>query len=93
MDQQRVELNTDELFHMAMQTSTVEAAVANRAAKIAVRTRRELGRAKVEATVSIDDHYLLTGRASKNVTVTVSDEAHRRKAGRILRRAGREIRR
>lgn len=85
-------LSSDELFVLANNTSAVKAAVEKRAANIATRTRRDLGRAGVDAKVTIRDHPLATGRHSRDVAVTVADD-DRRRAGRIVRRAAREVKR
>lgn len=85
-------LDADELFVLANQTNAVKAAVEKRAANIAVRTRRQLAKSGVEASVRVRDHPLASGRASRDVAVTV-DEKDRRRAGRVLRRTAREVRR
>ncbi|GEM_PF-6693038 len=89
----RTELDPDELFTLANQTPQVKAAVAQRSANIATRTRRELARANIDADVTISQRTLPNGRAAADVKVTGADTYNTRRAGRVLRRTAREVRR
>lgn len=89
----KTQIDADDLFVLANQTPAVQAAVENVAAKGAVRTRRALARAGVEADVDVKVRKLSTGRAARDVVVTVADERDLRRAGRIVRRSVREVRR
>ncbi|WP_139311895.1 hypothetical protein [Corynebacterium sp. CNJ-954] len=82
-------LSADDIFALANNTPEVKLGVKKQAAKIAARTRKELARAGVDASVSIRDHPLSSGRTSVDVVVDAPDGTERI-AGRILRRAGRE---
>ena len=89
----KTHIDADDLFVLANQTPQVQAAVENVAAKGAVRTRRALARSGIDADVTVTPRKLSTGRAARDVIVTVNDEKDRRRAGRIVRRSVREVRR
>lgn len=84
-------LDSDELFALANSDARVLAGVQKVAAKVAARTRKELDRAKIDASVTVRDHPLASGRASVDV-VADAPEGSERRVARILRRAGREAR-
>lgn len=84
-----IDIDADELFVLANDTTEVKAAGKKVAAKVASRVRKELARAGVDAEVSIREHRLGNGRMSYDVTANVPD-GKERTAGRIFRRAGRE---
>lgn len=88
----RTDIDTDAIFMQVMQDKRVDAKINERANKIAVRTRRDLARAGIDAKVKVEPHYTPTGRAAYNVTGDVAEQDERR-AGRIARRAGRSVRR
>lgn len=88
----RIDIDTDAIFQQVMGTERVQAKVQEKATRIAARTRRDLARAGVDATVKIVEHPQPNGRAGFNVLGNVSDPEQARKAGRIARRAGRSIR-
>ena len=91
MDKTRID--ADDLFVLANQAPQAQAAVENRSAKIAVRARRNLARAGIDGEVTVKTRQLSTGRAARDVMVTVPDDNDRRRAGRVLRRTAREVRR
>ena len=93
MTEPRIEITPDEIFAMVMSTAQVQSKVQGRAAKIAARVRRELRRAGIEASVSIRQHGLPTGRSSYDVVVNPVDPDDERRCGAIARRAAREVRR
>lgn len=88
----RIDLDTDAIFLQVMQSPKVQAKARERATKIATRTRRDLAKAGIDATVTIEENATPTGRASFNVRGQVPDKDKRR-AGRIARRAARSVRR
>ncbi|EEI16274.1 hypothetical protein [Corynebacterium lipophiloflavum] len=87
------EIDGDDLFRQAMELPQVKAKVHERATKIASRTRRDLARAEIDATVEIVEYHTPSGRASLNIRGTVKDPSDKRQAARIARRAGRAFRR
>lgn len=89
----KTRIDADDIFVLANQAPQAQAAVEQRAARIAVRTRRNLSRSGVAADVAVRKVQLPTGRAARDVMVTVKDEKDRRRAGRIVRRSAREVRR
>lgn len=93
MTEPRIEITPDEIFALVMSTAQVQSKVQGRAAKIAARVRRELHRAGIDASVSIRQHGLPTGRSSYDVVVQPADPADERRCGAIARRAQREVRR
>lgn len=88
-----MDLDPDVLWAQANNTNAAKAGVQKRAANVATRARRELARAKIDATVKVVDHPLASGRTAKDVAVTASDPKTLRRAQRIVRRAAREVRR
>lgn len=88
----RIDIDTDAIFQQVMGTERVQAKVQEKATRIAARTRRDLARAGVDATVKIVEHPQPNGRAGFNVVGRATDPEQGRKAGRIARRAGRSVR-
>lgn len=88
----RIDLDTDAFFQQVMQDKSVQAKTRDRITKIANRTRRDLAKAGIDATVTIEENATPTGRASFNIRGQVNDKDKRR-AGRIARRAARSVRR
>lgn len=88
----RNEIDADAIFSAAMRTARVRGAVMSKGTRMAAHARREINRAGVDATVQVREHPLSTGRASVDVVVNVADDKDRRRAGRIIRRAGRGAR-
>ncbi|WP_018021455.1 hypothetical protein [Corynebacterium doosanense] len=86
-------IDADDLFVLANQTTQVKAAVSQRSANIASRTRRELAKAKIDADVTVTPRTLANGRSGADVTVSGKGDYSARRAGRILRRTAREVRR
>lgn len=87
----RIEIDADEIFHEVMAQPAVRAAVYRRAARIATLARKDLVRAGIDAPVTIKERPLATGRVSLDVVCDAPEGAARR-AGRIMRRAGRGAR-
>lgn len=87
----RDDIDADALYQQVMNQPAVQAKVMARAAKIATVARRDMARGGVEGSVSVVRHSLPTGRASFDVRWDGKDK-HRRRAARVLRRAGRGAR-
>ncbi|MEH0147458.1 hypothetical protein V6D40_07275 [Corynebacterium sp. Q4381] len=88
----RINIDTDAIFMQVMGSEKVQAKVQEKATRIAALTRRELGRAGIDATVKIEPHPTPSGRAAFNVVGSVTRPEDARKAGRIARRVGRSLR-
>lgn len=87
------EIDTDAIFQQVMAMPMVKAKVQDRAAKVSARIRRDLNKAGITATVTSDPYHGTTGRASYNISGSVTDPTQARRAGRIARRAARSVRR
>lgn len=89
----RVELDPDYLFIQANKTPQVRAAVLGRATRVATRTRTNLSRSKLNASVEVAEHRLANGRASYTVNVRAASDADAPRVKRVARRSFREVRR
>lgn len=84
----RADIDTDVLFQQVMSQPKVKAKLMQKATRIATLARKDLARAGLDANVTIKERHLPTGRASLDVVCAVKPDDERR-AGRIMRRAGR----
>lgn len=89
----RVELDPDYLFIQANKTTRVQAAVLGRATRMATRTRTNLHRNKLDASVKVTQHQLANGRASYTVHVQAESDEDAARVKRVARRSFREVRR
>ena len=88
-----IDLDRDEIFALVNAQAQVKAAVRGRASRMSARIRRELAKTGIDASVSIRDHPLPTGRTSVDIVVEPTNPKDERRVGRIARNAGRAVRR
>ena len=88
----RIDIDSDSVFRRVMQSPKVRAKVNERAARISAAARRDLNRAGVSAAVEIREHPLASGRYGLDV-VAYPKQEDRRAVARVIRRAGRSVRR
>ena len=88
-----IDLDRDEIFALVNAQAQVKAGVRGRASRMTARIRRELAKTGIDASVSIRDHPLPTGRTSVDVVVEPTNPKDERRVGRIARNAGRAVRR
>lgn len=93
MAEPKIELDPDYLFIQVNKTSRVQAAVHGRATRIATRTRTNLSRNNLDASVKVVPHRLANGRASYNVHVQPESDEDAARVKRVARRSFREVRR
>ncbi|AZA08700.1 hypothetical protein [Corynebacterium pseudopelargi] len=84
----RADFDADAIFQQVMAQPAVKAKLMQKASRIATLARKDMVRAKIDGSVTIKQRHLSTGRASLDVQCSVKPEDERR-AGRIMRRAGR----